>query len=154
MAKNQTSFKKGHKDLVPSEARKRAGKKISSKLKGRKITWKDKISKTQIGRKLSIKTKQKMKGRKPWNYIDGRSKNQSWFRYGPDWKNIRKAVLIRDNFTCQHCFKINIKFDIHHKIPFLLTKDNSLDNLITLCDKCHKKEEIRIMKELKKQGDN
>lgn len=130
---------------------KEAKRKISEKKKG-KPSW-------NKGKKLSKIHKKnlshpKPKGWKPWNYIDGRSKNQSWFRYGPDWNNIRKAVLIRDNFTCQHCFMMNIKFDIHHKIPFLLTKDNSLNNLITLCDKCHGKEEARIMRELKKQGGN
>ena len=93
-----------------------------------------------------------MKGHKPWNYIDGRSKGQCWERYGRDWKNIRKAIFIRDDFTCQHCFRTKMRLEAHHKIPFLLTKDNSLNNLITLCKSCHRKEEVRIMKELKKRG--
>ncbi len=133
-----------------SKHSKETKKKISLSKKG-KPSW-------NKGRKLSEKHKSNLRGKRPnarpWNYIDGRSKNQSWFRYGSDWNNIRKAVLIRDNFTCQYCFMMNIKFDIHHKIPFLLTKDNSLNNLITLCDKCHRKEEVRIMKELNKQGGN
>lgn len=90
-------------------------------------------------------------GHKPWSYIDGRSKTQCWNRYGPDWERIRNAVYIRDDFTCQHCFKTGLRLAAHHKIPFLLTRDNSLENLITLCSGCHRKEEVRIMKELKKQ---
>jgi len=91
------------------------------------------------------------KNKYPWNYIDGRSKKQVWFRYGSEWKNIRKAVLIRDDFTCQKCFRTNARLEVHHKIPFLLTKDNSLTNLQTLCGKCHREEKARIMKELKNQ---
>jgi len=93
-------------------------------------------------------------GKRPWNYIDGRSKSLSPNRYGYGWQNIRKAVLIRDNFTCQHCFIVNVNFDVHHKIPFLLTHDNSLTNLITLCNKCHRIEEARIIRELKSQKED
>lgn len=91
------------------------------------------------------------KGTKPWNYIDGRSKTQAWNRYGHDWKKVRAAVFIRDNFTCKECGITNTLFHAHHIVPFVLTKNNSLTNLITLCAKCHRLEEIRIMKELKAQ---
>ena len=90
------------------------------------------------------------KGNKPWNYIDGRSKNQSWNRYGDDWEEIRQLVLKRDNFQCQECGKKQIAFlirlHIHHKNPFLISGDNSLENLITLCAKCHRKVEMILMK--------
>jgi 5-methylcytosine-specific restriction endonuclease McrA len=99
------------------------------------------------------------KGQIPWNYIDGRSKEISWNRYGPDWRRIRQIVLIRDNFTCQnpncpYCYNLTgiKRLEVHHKIPFILSRDNSLINLITYCPKFHKIEEARIMRELKKQG--
>jgi len=62
MGKNKTSFKKGHKDLVSPEARKRAGIKISKKLKGRIITkkWREKISKSSKGRVISKRTRERM----------------------------------------------------------------------------------------------
>ena len=44
-----------------------------------------------------------------------------------------------------------VRLEVHHKIPFILDRDNSLINLITYCPKFHKIEEARIMKELKKQ---
>jgi len=129
---------------------------------------KDKLRKNHKGKHMSINTEFKKghklypgsekgqfkKGSKPWNYIDGRSKGKCGERYGPEWKNIRKAVFIRDNFTCQFCYKIELLLHCHHKIPFLLTKDNSMKNLITLCSKCHRLEEVRIMRELKKQEVN
>lgn len=94
------------------------------------------------------------KGRKPWNYIDGRSKLLSPLRYGDDWEKIRYLVYLRDKFTCQHCKERmgKIAFHIHHKIPFLINFDNSLNNLITLCRSCHMKEEMRLRKELKCRG--
>ena len=90
------------------------------------------------------------KGQIPWNYIDGRSKIRSPDRYGDDWSNIRMLIYRRDNFTCQHCLlrmsKYKEGFHVHHKIPFLVSFDNSLNNLITLCKSCHTKEEMRLMK--------
>jgi hypothetical protein len=57
-------------------------------------------------------------------------------------------ALLRDNFQCQNCFSKPIKgnrknrLDLHHidgKGSATPTKErnNSLDNLITLCKKCH-----------------
>ncbi len=89
------------------------------------------------------------KGNKPWNYLDGRSKTASPARYGDDWEAIRYLVYLRDKFTCQHCGIKGIGLHIHHKIPFLQTFDNSLKNLITLCPSCHRKEDARIIKEIK-----
>lgn len=84
------------------------------------------------------------KGDKPWNYIDGRSRKQTWNRYGTDWKRIRQQVLIRDNGQCQICGRFEGRLEIHHKTPFLISKDNSLDNLITLCAPCHRRIESEI----------
>jgi len=45
------------------------------------------------------------------------------------------AVLKRDNNTCQKCGRKE-NLDVHHKIPGI----QDIDNLITLCRSCHKKE--------------
>jgi hypothetical protein len=52
--------------------------------------------------------------------------------------NIREYVLFRDNHTCQLCKKKNKILNIHH-IESRKTGSNSPDNLITLCEECHKK---------------
>ena len=115
----------------------------------------DKISKGSIGKKLSKETKLKMKGRKPWNYIDGRSKILGPARYGDDWGAIRILIYKRDNYTCQECglkmTKETGAHHIHHIIPFLISFDNSLSNLITLCPSCHRKIEVKIIKRLKQE---
>lgn len=53
--------------------------------------------------------------------------------------NTREYVLFRDNHTCQHCHgksRDNI-LNVHH-IESRQTGGNSPDNLITLCETCHK----------------
>jgi len=89
------------------------------------------------------------KGRKPWNYIDGRSKLLAPARYGDDWDKIRYLVYLRDKFTCQDCEIKGIRLDVHHIIPFLVSRDNSLKNLISLCRSCHMKQEKNLIIELK-----
>ena len=100
--------------------------------------------------------KGKIAGRKHWNYIDGRSKLVSPRRYGDDWEAVRRLIYLRDNFTCQECgitSKENKRaLDVHHKIPFLISFDNSISNLITLCASCHKKIEAQLIKQIKEKN--
>ena len=57
-----------------------------------------------------------------------------------DCYNVRQYVLHRDGYTCQCCgkqHKDDVRFHVHHK-ETRKTGGNAPDNLITLCDKCHK----------------
>ncbi len=94
------------------------------------------------------------KGHTPWNYIDGRSKILGPARYGDDWEAIRFIIYKRDNFTCQECGEKMSKFPfhVHHKIPFLISFDNSPKNLITLCPSCHRKIEAQLIKQIKMEA--
>lgn len=85
-----------------------------------------------------IAHKENMKGVKNPAWIDGRSKNKRSYR-GDNWEEIRKEVYKRDYWTCQNCFKHCDRHEIqaHHIIPYRISQNNSLDNLITLCNKCH-----------------
>lgn len=56
-------------------------------------------------------------------------------------ENIRKAVILRDGCKCMECGKSNCKLEVHHIKPRRLNGSNTLDNLITLCEKCHQKTE-------------
>jgi hypothetical protein len=84
------------------------------------------------------------KGNKPWNYINGESRKSGKTRYGDDWEDIRNLIYYRDSYKCQIC-GIKGKHHVHHKIPFRISFDNSLNNLITLCPKCHIKEEMKLI---------
>lgn len=66
---------------------------------------------------------------KKWGYQQG-------FNYG--YSSRRSAILHRDNYTCQCCGKKNCRLEVHH-IKFKSnggTDDE--ENLITLCEDCHK----------------
>ena len=41
--------------------------------------------------------------------------------------------------------------NVHHKNPYLFSGDNSIENLIALCRKCHMKAECKIRKEFKEK---
>ena len=58
-------------------------------------------------------------------------------------ENIKSYVRKRDNYTCQKCNKHikdlqNIKLQVHHILPKSKGGTNVPNNLITLCEKCHK----------------
>ena len=60
--------------------------------------------------------------------------------------NVREYVLARDNHTCQHCKGKNKILNVHH-IESRKTGGDSPNNLITLCEDCHKayhKGEIKL----------
>lgn len=51
--------------------------------------------------------------------------------------NVREYVLCRDGHKCSHCGKSNTVLNVHH-IVSRQTGGNRPDNLVTLCEKCHK----------------
>jgi len=90
--------------------------------------------------------KNPMFNKKPWNYKDdGLLKNRYIKR--KEWLRIKKLILIRDNFTCQACkitqeqsYQIyNQPLQVHHLIPYRICKEHKINNLITLCCRCHSK---------------
>ena len=112
---------------------------ISNALEGKKHSKEHKRNQSK-GIKNNLPSTSFKKGYIPWNYIDGRSKTISPARYGSGWKKIRTRILIRDDYECQKCgiHKSKVRFmDVHHKIPFLTSFDNSEGNLIALCRGCH-----------------
>ena len=58
-------------------------------------------------------------------------------------ENIRKAVILRDGCKCKECGKSKCRLEVHHIKPRRLNGSNTLDNLITLCEKCHQNTEGR-----------
>lgn len=59
---------------------------------------------------------------------------------------IERAALIRErDKVCRHCGKTVAQngraLDVHHIIPYRLSKDNSPENLIALCRSCHRRAE-------------
>lgn len=65
------------------------------------------------------------------------------------WDEVRRLIYRRDHYTCQICGKNNIEIHAHHIVPYRVSLDDSLNNLIALCSTCHKKEEYKYYKKLK-----
>lgn len=72
------------------------------------------------------------------------------------WKKKRQKVLKRDNFECQYrvwiffkC-KSKKKLQVHHKTYKRVFRERMSD-LVTLCEKCHKKEHKKIKKQKRKK---
>jgi len=59
---------------------------------------------------------------------------------GNDWKEQRLKAFERDEGACQICGSQE-RIAVHHIIPYRISKDNRLKNLICLCSKHHGKEE-------------
>lgn len=83
------------------------------------------------------------RGKNHWNWKGG-MKEYCADRHSSEWKDWRKKVYERDNYTCRGCGIKGRKkrtFDPHHILPvrdFPHLKYN-IDNGITLCKDCHKK---------------
>lgn len=95
-----------------------------------------------------------------------RGENHAWFyggveqEYGKNWKKQRIKALKRDKYTCQECGYIKgqgtMQLHVHHIIPrkvflevsieHLEKEGNKLENLITLCNSCHRTVEVELRK--------
>jgi len=111
-----------------------------------------------IGKSTPAKVRRKisntLKGRIPWNknrphYKIRGNKHPNWkggvsslvqIQYHSlEYKQWRKAVFERDNYTCQTCDKIKCYLEAHHvkercNFPELIY---NIDNGLTLCKDCH-----------------
>ncbi|TDL30706.1 HNH endonuclease [Jeotgalibacillus sp. S-D1] len=68
--------------------------------------------------------------------------------YGADWLNQRRLARKRDNYCCLKCGISEVEYgqelSVHHKTPFVYFEKyeeaNILENLMSLCEPCHRKE--------------
>lgn len=148
--KGQKAWNKGKKRTweSPSEFKQgfKWGKDIKRKMRGR-ISWnKGKPWSEEVKKQIS----KKLKGQKPWNTGKGMTPEDRLQRNRNEYKEWRKTVLQRDNFTCVLCgYKsyttIKGKSDIvaDHIKPFALYAKLRLDidNGRTLCVACHRQTE-------------
>lgn len=57
-----------------------------------------------------------------------------------EYRQWRKDVYSRDNYTCQFCFARGVLLHAHHQKPFAYIPSDrlKLENGVTLCEPCHK----------------
>lgn len=94
------------------------------------------------GKRHSLAARQKLselhKGPKNWNWKGGvlpRTRNSIKYK---DW---RRAVFERDDYTCQECGKRGSRLHAHHIESWIISKSKRYDvtNGLTLCIPCHGK---------------
>lgn len=71
-----------------------------------------------------------------------RTLKEQGFYHSPAWRRVRKVVLQRDHYLCQHCLlqdRITPATEVHHKVPLEERPEQALvvSNLISLCWPCH-----------------
>lgn len=70
--------------------------------------------------------------------------------YGPNWRDQARRARARDGYTCQDCGeKPKQRLDVHHLVPRRTFHEdfiaaNALDNLISLCKRCHRLREVEF----------
>lgn len=69
----------------------------------------------------------------------GISSKRDRIKESKKYKQWRKSVFERDNYTCQKCGQVGYKLNAHHILSFSKHKDKitKLNNGITLCASCH-----------------
>lgn len=106
--------------------------------KAKKETWQNKEYRL-LKRNQMEKIYEKMRNRKPEEHPNWKG-GISFEDYDLNFNDkLKRLIRERDNYTCQLCLspQYDIAFDVHH-IDY--NKKNSIiDNLITLCHRCHTK---------------
>lgn len=118
-----------------------------------------KRNKSEKGRETSRKNGKNVSsnqtGEKNPNWKNGISSlefNESHGMTIQEWKKSAQKIRKRDKFICQFCGKKH-SIVVHHIIPRNVKINNSSNNLITLCEKCHPKVEHLTDKYLKENRD-
>ena len=58
-----------------------------------------------------------------------------------EWLEIRAQALKRDGYQCVQCGKSSVTLEAHHKVAQRYGGETVLENLLTLCQKCHEQTE-------------
>jgi len=116
----------------------------------------NKGNKYNLGKKLSKSTEDKMSrakigkpnyknrlitGSRHWNWQGGKTIESIRLRHNAEYKEWRKSVFKRDNYTCQECGERGGYLNADHIKPWCLFPELrfDIDNGKTLCVYCHKK---------------
>lgn len=63
--------------------------------------------------------------------------------YNGEWRSVRQRVYERDGFACAICGSTD-RIQCHHIIPYRFSRSHAIENLVTLCRRCHSREELKV----------
>lgn len=138
---------KGYKHTEETKARISASLMGNDFAKGYKFTDEQRahMSKALKGKKKSDDFRKKMsevRGERHWNWQGGKTTENNMLRNGLEYREWRKAVFTRDNFTCVLCGdKKGGNLEADHIKRFSKYPELRFDttNGRTLCKPCHRK---------------
>lgn len=113
-------------------------------LKGRDITWGDKITKSLLGKKLTPEHRQHLRenhvGTTGYKKANPTTPINNLIRKSKEYADWRMAVFITDNFACVLCgSRNNIQADHIKQFAYFPELRFDIDNGRTLCFECHLK---------------
>jgi hypothetical protein len=128
---------RGH---APTNTKPNSGSFKSGESRPHTLEQDEKIRLALVGKRYSFG-----EGEKNPNYIDGRSYLPENGYRGDDWDQVKELALKSADHKCFFLELGNCKgqIEVHHIIPFVISHDNSQDNLIVLCSSHHHKFERR-----------
>jgi 5-methylcytosine-specific restriction endonuclease McrA len=110
------------------------------------------VDNPMYGKHMLPHTKRKlskmMSGKNNPAYIHGKSSEYDKKHSKYNWMNKRQKVLFRFKYKCYNC-NSNTNLDVHHIIPWSISKNDKYSNLMVLCRKCHLILENKIRKIIK-----
>lgn len=148
--RGREAWNKGEK--MPEEIKKKLseinkGKRFSPKTEFKKGQYKgnkNPAKRIEIRRKISKAKKEKplfnMRGENHPRWSGGNASMNERLRRRIEYKLWRKAIFVRNNWTCQKCGEKGGKLNVHHLHNFAdyPNLQTSIENGITLCKKCHR----------------
>lgn len=75
-----------------------------------------------------------------YNYLGGQAREHYASAF---WLERARLVRERDK-VCQHCgaeSSVGKELHVHHVVPWRISHDDAVENLVTLCPSCHKRED-------------
>lgn len=131
----ETRFSKGHKIWLNRHLSEEHRLKLGEIHKGlRHMNLEDRKKFLASGKEYRYK-----KGKKHPNWQGGITGENGKRLNDFFWKKLAKKVRKIDNYECQNKDCRKRAYSVHHKIPWRVSRDNSMNNLITLCSSCHLK---------------
>lgn len=144
---NKPSFKgfRHSEESKKKMSEKRKG--VSSWNKGKSLSeeHKERLAKTHRGIPLSLEHKRKVglafQGEKHWNWKGGITGENRSARHQLAYKEWRRHVFQRDDWTCQTCGIRGVYLQADHVMPFAFYPElrTEILNGRTLCIPCHRK---------------